>query len=480
MVTFGTGGWRAIIGDEFTKANIQILAMAMANKMKAEGLADAPMVMGYDRRFLSKETVYWSCEVFAKQGIKVLFINRSVPTPVVMFYVMQHNLPYGMMVTASHNPAIYNGVKVFTAEGRDANEETTRDIERYIAQVEEQYQGKPMPSMPYDEAKAQGLVTEFNPLNDYLDNIIDRIDMKKIRDANLHIAVDPMFGVSLTSLKTILLTARCDIDLINDAHDTLFGGHMPAPTATTLRALQTYVIDHKCDIGLATDGDGDRIGVIDDRGRYLHANDILVVLYYYLVKYKGWHGPVVRNISTTHTLDRVAESFGETCYEVPVGFKHISAKMRETDAVLGGESSGGLTVRGHINGKDGVYAAMLLVEMLAVTGEKISQILDDIRAEYGAIHMEERAYRMTPARKQEIHEILMVSRELPELSEPIDHVSYLDGCKVYFKNNGWISARFSGTEPLLRIFCEMPSEEQAVAQCKIFERYLNLNYEPET
>lgn len=454
MVAFGTGGWRAVIGDEFTKANIQILALAMANKMKAEGVADAGIVMGYDRRFLSKETVYWSVEVFAQQGIRVLFINRSVPTPVVMFYVMKHNLPYGMMVTASHNPAIYNGVKVFTAEGRDANEETTRDIEAYIRQVEDTYQGKPVPSIPYEDALKAGLVTEFNPLNDYLDSIIERIDMQKIREAELHIALDPMYGVSLTSLKTILLTARCDMDLINDAHDTLFGGHMPAPTATTLRALQTYVIDHKCDIGLATDGDGDRIGVIDDKGRYLHANDILVILYYYLVKYKGWHGPV--------------------------GFKHISAKMQETNAILGGESSGGLTVRGHINGKDGVYAAMLLVEMLAVTGKKISEILHDIRAEFGAAYMEERSYRMTHARKAEIFKLLMEDRLLPELDEPVEKVSYMDGCKVYFANNGWINARFSGTEPLLRIFCEMPEEARAVELCRTFENFLDLEYGPES
>lgn len=474
MVQFGTGGWRAIIGDEFTKANIQILAMAMAKKMKAEGVANQPMVIGYDRRFLSKEAVYWSCEVFAGEGIKVLFINRSVPTPVVMFYVMKHDLPYGMMVTASHNPALYNGIKVFTREGRDANEEATHDIERYIAQVEEAYQGQPMPSIPYEEAVEKGLVEEFCPLNEYLDNIIECVNMKAIRDAGLHVALDPMYGVSLNSLRTILLTARCDLDLINYAHDTLFGGRMPAPSSTTLRALQTYVIDHQCDIGLATDGDGDRIGVIDDKGRYLHANDILVVLYWYLVKYKGWTGPVVRNISTTHVLDKVARGFGQQCYEVPVGFKHISAKMQETDAVLGGESSGGLTVRGHIHGKDAVYAAMLLVEMLAVTGMKMSEILDEIREEFGDIHMEERAYRMTPARKQEIYQQLMEEKALPELNMPVAKVSYLDGCKVYFKNDGWLSARFSGTEPLLRIFCEMPDEADAKHLCEVFEAFLNL------
>ena len=474
MIKFGTGGWRAIIGDEFTKANIQILAKAMAKKLKAEGVAEEGIIIGYDRRFLSKETIYWSCEVFALEGIKVLFVNRSVPTPLIMYYVMKYGMSYGMMVTASHNPAIYNGIKVFTKGGRDASEEQTKDIENYIAKVEKEYNGREIETMDYEEALKLDLVKEFNPLNEYLDNIIEHIDMKKIRDAGLHIAVDPMYGVSLTSLKTILLTARCDVDIINESHDTLFGGRLPAPTRTTLRALQTYVIDHNCDIGLATDGDADRIGVIDDKGRFLHANDILVVLYYYLVKYKGWKGPVVRNVATTHMLDKVAESFGERCYEVPVGFKHISAKMNETDAILGGESSGGLTVRGHINGKDGVYAAMLLVEMLAVTGEKLSQILDDIRAEYGAIHMEERDYRMTPQRKQEVYKIVMEDKSLPEIDIPYSKVSYLDGCKVYFENGGWIIARFSGTEPLLRIFCEMPDEKDAKVLCEKFETFLNI------
>lgn len=474
MITFGTGGWRAIIGDEFTKANIQILAKAMARKMKAEGVEESGIIIGYDRRFLSKETIYWSCEVFASEGIKVWFIDRSVPTPLVMFYMMKHDMPYGMMVTASHNPAIYNGVKIFTEGGRDANEVQTQDIECYIREVEAEFREKDIPVMSYDEVVKKGLVVEFNPLNEYLDNIIERIDMEKIREAGLHIALDPMYGVSQTSLKTILMTARCDVNLINERHDTLFGGRLPAPTNSTLRALKTCVVDYKCDIGLATDGDADRIGVIDDRGRFLHANDILVLLYYYLVKYKGWKGPVVRNIATTHMLDKVAESFGERCYEVPVGFKHISAKMQETGAILGGESSGGLTVRGHINGKDGVYAAMLLVEMLAVTGKKMSQIQDDIRTEYGEIHMEERDYKLTHQQKQEIFHTLMEEKLLPKIEISMKDVSYLDGCKVYFENGGWIIARFSGTEPLLRIFCEMQNKEEAAKMCETFETYLGI------
>lgn len=479
MVKFGTGGWRAIIGEEFTKENIQKLALAMCLKMKAEGTEGQGIVMGYDRRFLSKEAIIWSCEIFGKQGIKVWFVNRSVPTPLIMFYVMKHELNYGMMVTASHNPAIYNGIKVFTYGGRDADEKQTADIETYLRQAEGQYipngeeEGQ-MPPPSYLKLVEQGLVQEINPMNEYLDNIISVINMDAIRERDLRIAIDPMYGVSLAALSTILSVARCTIETINSRHDTLFGGKMPAPTEQTLRNLQNYVLDRFCDIGIATDGDADRLGVIDDQGHYLHANDILVMLYYYLLKYKGWRGPAVRNIATTHVLDKVAESFGQKCYEVPVGFKHISAKMQETDAIIGGESSGGLTVKGHIHGKDGIYAATLLVEMIAVSGKKLSEIAADIQKEYGEIHMAERDYRFTPEKKERIHHILMEEQRLPELPFEVDHVSYMDGCKVYFKNGGWVIARFSGTEPLLRIFCEMENEPDSVEICDLFEAYLGV------
>lgn len=469
MIKFGTGGWRAIIGDEFTKENIRLLAKAMCDKMKAEGVADK-MVIGYDRRFLSKEAMQWAAEVFAAEGITALLVNKSSPTPLIMFYTMKYNLPYGMMVTASHNPAIYNGIKVFTKGGRDADEQQTADIERYVAKL----QPDDVKGMEYDKALALGLIQEIYPLNEYLDNIIAAVDMQAIRDAGLRVALDPMYGVSETSLKTILLTARCDMHTIHDRHDTLFGGKLPAPTATTLRGLQTCVLDNNCDIGIATDGDADRIGVIDDTGRFLHPNDILVLLYYYLVKFKGWHGPVVRNLATTHMLDKVAERFGEKCYEVPVGFKYISAKMTETDAIIGGESSGGLTVKGHINGKDGVYAAALLVEMIAVTGKKLSRIYKDIEAECGSIFMEERDYKFSREKKAEMQQMLMQDKKLPELPFAIRQVSYMDGCKVYFENGGWVVARFSGTEPLLRIFCEMPTVKEAKTVSEIYEDFLGL------
>lgn len=479
MVKFGTGGWRAIIGEEFTKENIQKLTLAICLKMKAEHKDTKSVVIGYDRRFLSKEAVIWACQILGKEGIHVQFVNRSAPTPLLMFYVMKHELDYGMMVTASHNPAIYNGIKVFTYGGRDADEIQTKDIEKWLLEAEKLYtpcheEDGQMPPPSYTELVKQGIVEEINPMNEYLDNILSVINVDAIRKRDLRVAVDPMYGVSLTALSTILAVARCTVETINAQHDTLFGGKMPAPAEDTLKNLQNYVLDRYCDIGIATDGDADRLGVIDDKGHYLHANQILVMLYYYLLKYKGWRGDAVRNLATTHMLDKVAESFGQKCYEVPVGFKYISAKMQETDAIIGGESSGGLTEKGHIHGKDGIYAASLLVEMIAVTGKSLSEIVKDIEDQYGETHMEERSYRFTAEEKARIQKVLLEEQKLPELPFEVSRVSYQDGCKVYFKNGGWVSARFSGTEPLLRIFCEMEKEEDAVRACVVFERFLGL------
>ena len=484
MIRFGTGGWRAVIGDGFTKYNLQLLAAAMSDKMKAEHVDDREMVIGYDRRFRSKEAMQWMAEVFAANGIKTLLINRSAPTPLAMFYTMKHNLPYGMMVTASHNPAIYNGVKVFTEGGRDADIKVTQDIEQYAQKIEDrrleaEKAGEPfgIPAMPYQDGKKAGLIMEIYPINEYLDSILSDINVEAIRNAGLRVALDPMYGVSETSIKTILITARCDVYTIHGNHDTLFGGKLPAPNESAMAPLSQVVVDGGFDIGIATDGDADRIGVIDNNGRYLSPNDILVVLYYYLEKYKGKKGPAVRNLCTTHILDRLAAKFGEQCYEVPVGFKWISSRMTETDALIGGESSGGLAIRGHIHGKDGVYAAALLVEMLAVTGRKMSQIFDDIASEVGKMSFVENNYRFRPENKQKFIHVIMEEKAVPELPYPIEKISYVDGCKVYFENGGWVSIRFSGTEPLLRVFSEMPEKAQADEVCLIYRKFLHLDEE---
>ena len=458
MIQFGTGGWRAIIGDGFTRANIRRIAAALARRMVREGCAEQGICAGYDRRFLSKEALTWFCEVLAGEGVKVHFVNMSCPTPQIMFTVKHLELPYGAMVTASHNPAIWNGIKLFTAGGRDAAENYTREIQDEANALAEEG----IRSMPFEQALEEGKIRLIDPRDDYLDSILRQVDTDAIRKRRLRIVLDPMFGVSLTGLQTILYTARCDIDVINDRHDAFFGRHLPAPNPDTLVDLQYAVKEHRADVGIATDGDADRLGIIDENGRYVTANETLALLYYYLMEYKGWRGAAVRNIATTHLLDRIAEAHGEQCIEVPVGFKHISAGMETHGAIIGGESSGGLTVRGHIAGKDGLYAASLLVEMMSVTGKKLSESVKELYTRYGEMRMAEYDWALTEEKKQQLSNLVMKEKKLPDFGQPIVRTNYMDGCKVYFRN-GWVILRFSGTEPRVRIFAEATSKEEADA-----------------
>lgn len=470
MIKFGTGGWRAIIADEFTKENIRLVTAGLCMLMEEEGCGGATVCLGYDRRFLSKEAMFWAAEVLAGYGFRPYVINRSVPTPLIMFTVKQMGLPYGMAVTASHNPAIYNGIKIFTAGGRDADVTVTGKIEAEIAKL----RPGDVKSIPYSDALAAGMVQEGYPFNEYIDSILQMIDTGAIRRSRLRIAIDPMYGVSYSSLRTLLLTCRCDVDMIHEEHDTLFGGRMPAPSEETLRMLSTYVVDNQCNLGIATDGDADRLGVIDEHGNYLHANTLLVLLYYYLLKYRGWRGPCVRNNSTTHLLDRVAADFGEKCCEVPVGFKYISAKMAETDAIIGGESSGGMAVKGHIPGKDGIYAAALLVEMLAVTGKTVAQLYREITEKYGTLYYEDAAFTMTPARKQELQALVFERKQTPDFGAAVERINREDGCKVYFTDGSWVICRFSGTEPLLRMAAEGGTRQQAQGYIRLWRELLEL------
>lgn len=468
MIRFGTGGWRAIIGDEFIKSNIVQLAQAVADEINERGCSKSGIVLGYDRRFLSDTAAKWIAEVMAGNNVTVHFVNQISPTPLVMYGVKTMDTLYGMAVTASHNPAEYNGVKIFTVGGRDADKATTDAFEKRIDA------GVNVKTMDFDKGVECGIIRLTDLYNSYLDSIISMINMDVIRMRRMKILLDPMYGVSKTALQTVLVTARCDVDIINDRHDTLFGGKLPSPSAHTLTKLSNMVVDEGYDLGIGTDGDADRIGIIDEKGVFVHPNEILMLLYYYLLKFKGWKGDVVRNIATTHILDRIAEDFGHTCHEVPVGFKHISAKMEESDAVIGGESSGGLTIRGHIRGKDGIFASALLVEMVCATGKHLSELLEEIYERYGRAEMAEFDTRFTAEKKQELMETLFVEKKLPEFDCEIEKVSYMDGAKVYFKNGGWIIARFSGTEPLIRIFCEMEDMETAKKTINVMREFLGL------
>ena len=475
MIKFGTGGWRAEIGKDFHIINIQKIGQALAGRILERGEDDLPVVIGYDRRFLSDTAAKWLGTVLAGNGIHVRMMHRSVPTPLVMHMVKGEGLHYGLEVTASHNPSCYNGIKVIVDEGRDAPVSVTADIEARCALCHEPK------VMDFDEAVEKGLISFIEtPFNDFLDDILSVLDVQAIRKRGLRILFDSMHGSSAYPFNVVFLTARCTVDQINANKDAYFGGTMPAPTQFTLKPLAEQVISGGYDLGMGIDGDGDRLGVIDSDGTYISANDILVLLYYYLHEYKGWKGPVVRNLATTHLLDRVAKGLGEVCYEVPVGFKYISSKIDEVDAVLGGESSGGLTVRGHIHGKDSIYASALFVEMISVTGRTPGRMIKEIREKYGDSKMVEYNVPLSDDQKQMLQKLFSegqkdpveTKKKLPAFAKEPVRINFEDGCKFYFDDDSFVICRPSGTEPLLRVFAEAPTEKQAQEYIEVWKEFL--------
>ncbi len=467
-IQFGTGGWRAVIGESFVKENIQRVAQGICDLMKEEHKTELPVMVGYDRRFLSSDAARWICEVLCANGVTVWFMKRSAPTPLVMYTVKKERLHYGIEVTASHNPSEYNGIKLITEEGRDASVECTARLEELITKAEPR-------TMAFEDAERTGLVKLLKaPFNDFLDSILSRLDLDVIKQADMRILFNPMHGSSTHPLMTVLYTARCTVDLMDYNKDAYFGGDLPAPGFDRLGSLIERVVKEKYDLGIAVDGDGDRLGIVDSDGTYISANQILVMLYYYLHEHRGWKGGVVRNLATTHMLDRMAESFGERCYEVPVGFKYISSKLDEMDAVLGGESSGGLTVRGHIYGKDSIYAAALFVEMVCALGKTPREIWEDLEKQYGVYVMEEDNLRFAPEYKQTVERLLMTERKIPVFEgRTVIKVGYEDGCKIYFEDNSFVICRFSGTEPLLRIFAEAGTEAEAKTLIGTMKAFIN-------
>lgn len=449
-IRFGTGGWRAVIGEAFTMENVRRLSQALANQVTREGREAQGVLVGYDRRFLSDRAAQVSAEVFAGNNIPVTLLPEDAPTPLITYATQAQGAALGLAFTASHNPPEWNGLKVFRDDGSLLLTEETDRIEAEANALS----AVDVVKIELDLALESGVVRRTDFTNDYVDAVESLVDMGAIRRAGLRVAIDPMYGVGQLTLDTILTEARCRVTIIHGRHDPLFGGRSPAPDLKALGMLITTIKDGDYDLGMATDGDADRIAIVDERGEYIHINDVLLLLYYYLHETRGLRGGVVRNLATTHLLDRLAAHLGETCYETPVGFKHIIAEMQRHDALLGGESSGGLTIRGHILGKDGILAAGLMVEMLARTGLLISQLREKVYAITGRLYAVEQNIPATSEMKVVIPKQL---REMPVKqigNDSVLRVSHLDGTKFWLEDDNWLLLRFSGTEPVLRIFAE--------------------------
>ncbi len=469
MIEFGTGGWRAVIAEEFTFENVRRVAKGLSDMIADQG-KKKQVIVGHDFRFLSGRFSRGFAEVLAVNGIEVLFIEDAVPTPMVMYAIESEGLDFGITVTASHNPPEYNGIKLFVKGGKDAPLEVTDKLETYINALPED----PIKRGSFFKLIAAGKIKYYTIKNDYVDFLLGQVDVETISHQNLRILFNPMYGVSRDIMMMCLASLRCSVDTINDYRDTMFGTQVPSPVRESLQDMEYRMKNGGYYLGIATDGDSDRLGLYDDQGNYVDANQILKLLYYYFLEYRGEKGGVVRNLTTTHVLDRIAESYGEIAYEVPVGFKYISSKMEEEDLLLGGESSGGLKIRGRINGKDGIQAALLSVEMLAKTGKTLSQLLKEISDKFGNMLFYSINLNYEEAERDRLERLLFVDKYVPQFArensaekKAIEKISYMDGVKYYFTDGTWLSIRFSGTEPLLRIYMEMNSQLEIDAMVNV-------------
>ncbi|MCR1983850.1 NTP transferase domain-containing protein [Cellulosimicrobium cellulans] len=458
-IVFGTGGWRAVIGEGYTLANVRRLCQAIANETIRRGLDAKGVVIGGDRRFLSRESAIAAAEVFAGNNIAVTLLPDDVPTPLVTFAAPYLGAAYGIIVTSSHNPPEWNGMKVFRQDGSlPLDDETDRyQDEANALSVDD------VITLDIDVARRTGVVVDRSLTDPYVDAIERIIDVEAVRGSDLQVVVDPMYGTSQLTLGTILSDMRVRSEFIHAAHNPLFGGVAPAPDLQRLSTLVTMIQQGggRYDLGMATDGDSDRIGIVDETGEYISTNDLLLLLYWYLHEVRGEKGGVVRNLATTHLLDRLAAHFGEESREVKVGFKHVTAGMEEIGAVLGGESSGGLTIRGWILGKDGIFACALVAEMLARTGKRISELRAMLYEITGRLYTLEAGVPATPEMRVEVPRRLEAQPLTHVGPYPVVSVSHLDGTKILLENDNWALLRFSGTEPVLRMFVEADTPEKA-------------------
>ena len=452
MIKFGTGGFRGVIADDFTKENVQKIAQGLADLAEKYGWKDKPVVIGYDFRFMSDKFAEWTAEVLAANGMSVLLHSGAVSTPVVMSATKQLKSELGVMITASHNPYVFNGVKVFRKNGMDADVEFTDELEKITNAVENPR------VVSLADAKKKGLVKDYSHLEKYIDDIISFID-PKIKNNNAKILFDDMFGTGRIGLKPI--AERLNIkkfDIINDGRDAFFGFVAPNPTEEAMARLKTAVVENGYDFAMWTDCDADRLGVIDEKGDGVSSNEILACLYYYLVRCRGQKGDVVKNCSTSLLLDMLAEKFGFKCHEVDVGFKNVSAKIKETDALIGGESSGGLTVRDYIFGKDSTFSATLFAEMRIIMNKPVSEIVKEVEdfAGYGYCWRES----VCEVADMRVFDVLKKD-DGKDFGAKRVH-AFNNNVKYYFDDGCWALLRASGTEPLFRIAVEMHDEKETL------------------
>ncbi|MBU0495906.1 MAG: phosphoglucomutase/phosphomannomutase family protein [Chloroflexi bacterium] len=455
-IHFGTDGWRAVISDEFTFANVRLVAQALADCVLADGLADQGVVIGYDTRFLSDRYAMTVARVLAGNGIPVRLAKSDCPTPALSFAVRDQGAAGGVMITASHNPPRYNGIKLKAHHGGSAPRDYILRVEQQLAHNERT--GRE-PRLAPDEAGIQ----RFDPLPLYLAHIQSLVNLNSIGQSGLRVLIDPMYGAGRGYLRRFLTDVGCPVLEIHGDLNPGFGGLHPEPIGRHLNALRDAIQQTHYDVGLATDGDADRIGAMDSQGQFVDPHSILTILLRHLVETRHQCGAVVKTISTTARLNVLAQRYGLALHETPVGFDHICQLMLTEDVLIGGEESGGMSIKGHIPEGDGLLAGLLLLEALASAGVSLSELLDQIANEVGRFY-----YRRHDAPSNGVPKLKLVEHLLNQppttlAGQSVVHINSRDGVKYILADDSWLLIRPSGTEPVLRLYAEARSPDMVEA-----------------
>ena len=447
MIKFGTSGWRDIIASEFTFDNVRLATLGIADYLKTQGVKNRTVILGYDTRFLAREFTLAAAEVLAANGFEPLLCERDTPTPVIAYAIRHRKALGGINFTASHNPAEYQGLKFSTGNGAPATPEVTKQIEANIARLKsENFSFKGSVIGTYE-------CRTFNPQPDYFKQLQRLIDFSVLRKAKLKVAVDLSYGTGHGYLDNLLESVGAKITLFHNELNPLFGGHHPEPNAENMADVSKFVRSGKAQIGLGLDGDADRFGVVDKSGTWLTPNQILTLTLYHLKKNRGWTGAVVRTVPSSHQVDAVAKLYGVKVHETPVGFKYIGALMESEPIIVGGEESGGLSVKGHVPEKDGILACLLMAELVATEKKSLGQILGELSKKIGNFYTDRINISFAPEKKEAL--LAKLGAGLKTVGPfKVEKFITTDGYKFLLPGGEWVAFRASGTEPLIRCYIE--------------------------
>lgn len=455
-IKFGTDGWRAIIAEDYTFDNVRICAQATVDWLKSTPGADGGLVIGWDTRYGSERFAQAVAEVAAANGVKVLITRDATPTPVVSYNVMNRKAGGGVIITSSHNPAPYNGFKIKTHVGASAEPEVIEDVESRIDAITLES----VKRMSFKDAVASGKVEIIDAKQSYLEQVHRLVDLKPIRDASLTVAIDAMYGAGSGYFQTLLLGGSTRLIELRQEYNPGFPGIAPEPIQPHVDLLLETIKAQGADVGLATDGDADRIGLADEHGTFINQHQVYALLFLYLLEQRGLRGPAVRSVTSTEMADALGRQFDVPVYETAVGFKFVGPRMVETNAIIGGEESGGFGFAGHIPERDALVAGVYLLDLMVQLKRPMSGVLEYLRDKVGPRFYHRWDVEFPASQREAIAQRVATATPREIDGSPVASVNTIDGYKWSLEDGSWLLIRFSGTEPLLRIYTETNAQER--------------------